>query len=50
MKKSNPSGPKRVGKQTETAGKIPFHRNDKLEKIRRHEVEENYLGEHFNKK
>jgi len=50
MKNRDSRKAKRAERQIETAGKLPFHRVDKLEKIRRHQVPEKYIDENFNKK
>ena len=42
MKNRDSRKDKRAERQTEIAGKLPYHRVDKLEKARRHDVEENY--------
>ena len=42
MKNRDSRKDKRAERQTKIAGKLPYHRVDKLEKIRRHDVEENY--------
>lgn len=49
MKNRDSKTDKRAEKSTEIAGKMPYHRADKLQKQRRHEVPENRIGEHFGK-
>lgn len=47
MKNSDGKNDKRVEKQIEIAGKMPYHRADKLQKERQHEVDEVFIKDNL---
>lgn len=50
MKNNDGKKDKRVERQTEIAGKMPYHRADKLQKQRRREVDEEFLKDNLGMK
>lgn len=47
MKNRDGKKDKRVERQTEIAGKLPYHRVNKLQKARRHDVDEKFLKDNL---